>query len=152
MERRLVADADQRPVIVVDPREPSSADALDQAVRAAASLCVHLAREGGCALLLPGDRRPASLDPELHGWPRLHARLALLQPDAGAPARAGLARAEVVLWVSAAAAACVDLVDLRARVRHLVSPHPQAERPVAFAVAGCSGQRLERARAELRTV
>jgi uncharacterized protein (DUF58 family) len=148
MERRLVADTDQRPVIAVDPRDPSSAAALDQAVRAAASLCVHLAREGGCALLLPGQRRPVPLDPELHGWPELHARLALLQPDAGAPAVALLARAQVVFWVSAAAGASAALGHVRAADRYLVSPHPQAGRPVHFVVAGCSGQRLERARAE----
>ena len=34
-------------------------------MRAAASLCVHLARAGGCALLLPGDRRPTVLEPTL---------------------------------------------------------------------------------------
>ena len=52
------------------------------AVRACASLAVHLARHGGCALLLPGDRRPVTLDPELAGWPHLHARLALVSEHA----------------------------------------------------------------------
>src|SRR4051794_7648876 len=36
MERRLVADADSWPLVVLDPRRPPSADALDRAVRAAA--------------------------------------------------------------------------------------------------------------------
>jgi uncharacterized protein (DUF58 family) len=150
MERRLVDEADLRPLVVVDPLEPSSAEALDQAVRAAASLCVHLARHGGCAVLLPGDRRPTTLEPELHGWPQLHARLALLEPRAGAPQLVGHARADVVLWVTAATAASEALARLRAPVRYLVSPHPQATLPVQFAVAGCSGQRLERARANTR--
>jgi uncharacterized protein (DUF58 family) len=150
MERRLVADADLRPLVVVDPREPSSADALDQAVRAAASLCVHLARHGGCAVLLPGDRRPTALEPELHGWPQLHARIALLEPCGSNPPLAGLARADVVLWVTAATGMSVGLARLRAPVRYLVSPHPDASLPAQFAVAGCSGQRLERARSKVR--
>ena len=58
MERRLRADGDTRPLVVLDPRRPAREEDLDAAVRAAASLCVHLARAGGCALLLPGDRRP----------------------------------------------------------------------------------------------
>ena len=36
---------------------PRSTRTLDAAVRAAASLVVHLAERGGCALLLPGERR-----------------------------------------------------------------------------------------------
>src|SRR5204863_6364917 len=50
MERRLVTDADERPLIVVDPRAAVSSEALDTAVRAAASLCAPLARQGGCAV------------------------------------------------------------------------------------------------------
>jgi uncharacterized protein (DUF58 family) len=150
MERRLVADDDRRPLVVVDPREPSSADALDQAMRAAASLCVHLARQGGCALLLPGDRRPARIDPELHGFPQLHSRLALLAPDAGAPPLGCLAGADAVLWVTAATGRPAAIAQLRAQVRYLVSPHPQARWPVQFTVAGCGGQRLERAAAMRR--
>ena len=54
------------------PAHPASEEALDKAVRAAASLSVHLARAGGCSLLLPGDRRAADIDPELGAWPPLH--------------------------------------------------------------------------------
>jgi uncharacterized protein (DUF58 family) len=150
MERRLVADADQRPLVVVDPRDPSSPAALDQAVRAAASLCVHLAREGGCAVLVGGDRRPVPIDRELHGWPELHARLALLDGDDTAPPAAGLAGAEVVLLVTASTAGPAVMARLRARVRFLVSPHPMHEWPIEFTVAGCSGQRLARTRAARR--
>jgi uncharacterized protein (DUF58 family) len=143
MERRLVADADQRPLVVVDPSHAASSDALDEAVRAGASLCVHLARQGGCALLLPGDRRPTPLGPELHGWPELHARLALLRPQAGAPAVAALAPADAVFWVTAATDPPAGVRHARARVRYLVSPGPAARWPIEFAVAGCSGQRLD---------
>lgn len=72
-ERKLLADADSRPIVVLDPRTDGGPDAerqLDAAVRATASLAVALARQGGCALLLPGDRRPVALEPGLSGWPR----------------------------------------------------------------------------------
>src|SRR4051794_1843561 len=65
VERRLRADTDTRPLVVLDPRGAAGDAPLDAAVRAAASLAVHLARAGGCALLLPGDRRPAVLEPTL---------------------------------------------------------------------------------------
>jgi uncharacterized protein (DUF58 family) len=144
MERRLVSDGDHRPLIVVDPRRPSTADALDQAVRAAASLCVHLARRGGCALLLPGDRRPTRIDAELYGFPELHARLALLDADLGAPPLGRVAGAQVVVWVTATAAPAATLGQIRAPARYLVSPHALPGLRVWFTVAGCSAQRLER--------
>jgi len=101
MERRLVADAEQVPLVVVDPRAPASRDALDRALRAAASLCVHLGRCGGCSLLLPGDRRPAAIDAELCGFMQAHVQLALLSPEAGGPPVGGLSGAASVVWVSA---------------------------------------------------
>lgn len=143
IERRLVAEADRLPLIVVDPREPASPATLDQAVRAAASLCVHLGRHGGCALLLPGDRRPARIDSELHGFPEVHARLALLGPDAGGPPPGGLIDGGAVLWVSAATVPA----RLPETAWYLVSPHPQPRWPVSFTVAGCRGYRLQHSRA-----
>src|SRR3954447_906819 len=54
MERRVPGRSATRPLALPHPRGAASEDALDAAVRAAASLAVHLARQGGCALLLPG--------------------------------------------------------------------------------------------------
>src|SRR5680860_737120 len=54
VERRLSADADSAPLVVLDATAPPSEEALDRAVRAAASLCVHLARRGGCAAAVRG--------------------------------------------------------------------------------------------------
>jgi uncharacterized protein (DUF58 family) len=142
MERRLVDDGDQAPLVVVDPCDPSDPDALDQALRAAASLCVHLARDGACRLLLPGDRRPARFDRELRGFPESHARLALLEPDDGRPPLGCLAGANTVIWVTANPHAG-SMAALRAPADYLVSPHPRLGWPVHFTVAGCSGQRLE---------
>ncbi|MEA2403883.1 MAG: hypothetical protein QOE08_530, partial [Thermoleophilaceae bacterium] len=120
----------------------------DRAVRAAASLCVHLARPNGCALLLPGDHRAAEIDPELRAWPALHARLALLEPDAGAPASTRIERAGAVFWVTAGAAAPpAGIARAAAAARYLVTPRRVPDRPVEFMVAGCSCQRLGRGRA-----
>jgi uncharacterized protein (DUF58 family) len=97
-ERRLSADASARPLVVLDARIPPGMTSmraqpyLDALVRAAASLTLELARSGGCRLLLPGDRRPAALAPDLRGWPALHIRLALVGEDGEpvpAPARGG---------------------------------------------------------------
>ena len=63
IERRLVAGLDAAPLVVLDATRPPSEEALDAAVRAAASLCIHLARAGGCAILLPGERRAVEVGP-----------------------------------------------------------------------------------------
>ena len=56
-----VADSTPQPLVVLDPTRPASEEALDMAVRAAASLCVHLARArrllAAAAGRPPGGRR-----------------------------------------------------------------------------------------------
>jgi len=82
IERRLLADGDTRPLVVLDAPEtdPSTQpQLLDAAVRATASLVLELARGGGCGLLLPGDSRPTVIDRELARWPAAYARLALVK-------------------------------------------------------------------------
>ena len=69
MERKLISEADSRPLVVLDPRAPASQDALDAACARPASLAVHFARKTGCALLLPGDRRAVTIEPDLLAWP-----------------------------------------------------------------------------------
>ncbi len=142
MERRLLADSDAQPLVVVDPTQPASEDALDMAVRAAASLCVHLARIGGCSLLLPGDRRAAELAPDLGGWPGLHARLALVEPAMGAPAARLQARRGAVFWVTARRGLPRGLERIHAE-RYLVSPNVMRGE-AAFTVAGCGATPLGR--------
>jgi uncharacterized protein (DUF58 family) len=101
IERRLQGDGEERPLVVLDPRERMSRNladptqpagdraALDAAVRAAASLVLELAKTGGCGVLLPGQTRPTVVDGELSAWPAVHARLAVAGTDAdphrGAP-------------------------------------------------------------------
>jgi uncharacterized protein (DUF58 family) len=141
IERGLTADHDGAPLVVVDPRDPSGDEALDRAVRAAASLCAHLARRGGCALLLPGDRTPTRIDSAPGAFAKAQARLAVLEPGAGGPLPAAVHGAAAVLWVTAAPNGSQALAALRAQLRWLVSPHPHPSWPVWFTVAGCSGQR-----------
>jgi uncharacterized protein (DUF58 family) len=151
LERRLTADADSAPLVVLDAARPPSEEALDSAVRAAASLCLHLARRGGCALLLPGDRRPVTVGTDLAAWPVLHARLALVEPCSRGPALARARRAGSVLWVSAAGSAPRDLPRSAAGGGWLVTPLPRPGSRAQFTVAGCTGHRLGRsARTEAR--
>jgi uncharacterized protein (DUF58 family) len=148
MERRLRADGDTRPLIVLDPRAPLTLEDLDAAVRATASLCVHLARVGGCALLLPGDRRPTALEPTLAGWPHLHVRLAVVE-DTAAPNVVGLAsRRGPVLYVAARVPARAPraLVHAPGGGRLLVVPGTMRGRRPVFSVAGCTGYELSGAR------
>jgi uncharacterized protein (DUF58 family) len=161
MERRLRSDGDTRPLVVLDPRHPAREEDLDAAVRAAASLCVYLARAGGCALLLPGDRRPTVLESTLIGWPHLHVRLALIDDRAG-PNVAGLvSRRGPLLYVAAhhPARAPRALGHAVGGGRYLVVPGgeglpagmPRLDRRVggrraAFTVAGCTGYELSGSR------
>ena len=85
IERRLRADGDTRPLIVLDARGGGPPELLDAAVRAAASLTLELARSGGCGLLLAGEQRVTTIDRELITWPAAYARLAMIE---GGPRRA----------------------------------------------------------------
>lgn len=105
IERRLRADGDTRPLVVLDARDSSTHPALvDAAVRAAASLTLEFARLTGCGLLLPGEQRVTTIDRELSTWPAAIARLALVHggPNAKPPAlgRAG-SRLGPMIYVAA---------------------------------------------------
>ena len=144
MERRLRAEADSTPLIVLDARGGSE-ESLDAAVRACASLAVALARGGGCSVLLPGDRRATALDPTLAGWPHLHARLALVAAG-GRPTLSGVAgRSGLVVYVAAhvPGRAPQALEHAPAAGRMLVVPGRMPGRRAAFSVAGCTGYAVE---------
>lgn len=144
LERKLVADGDERPIVVLDARLAGADEAdLDAAVRAAASLTVALARGGGCALLLPGERRARTLDSALGGWPALHAELALVRSGRGPNTAAIGARRAAVIWVSPAPLVRIPAVLARGvrGARVLVTPG-QAAGVARFTVAGCTGYAL----------
>jgi uncharacterized protein (DUF58 family) len=148
LERRLRADSDTRPLVVLDPRAAASEEDLDAAVRAAASLAVHLAHAGGCALLIPGDRRPVALDPGLLGWTHLHARLALVDGTTPPPVSGLAARRGPIVYVAARRLTRPPraLAHAPGGGRVLVVPAPIAGRRAAFTVAECTGYELSEAR------
>ncbi len=144
IERRLVAGDDSSPLVVLDAEQPEDEESLDRAVRAAASLCVHLARTGGgCALLLPRERRPLPIDPELRGWPVAHARLAVVEAGRAPTGMARSGHTGPVLWVTTRRGGPPRAAGGQANpISYLVSPHPLPGVPASFTVAGCHGQAL----------
>jgi uncharacterized protein (DUF58 family) len=148
LERRLVAELDSAPLIVMDPSGSDGEEGLDMAVRAAASLCVHLGRDRGCAVLLPGDRRPMEIGADLSGWATVHARLALVQSGPPPAASALGPRGGAVIWVTGASLSRAPrtLERLPAGARIVVSPGPLSGVRPLFEVAGCTGSLVERAR------
>jgi uncharacterized protein (DUF58 family) len=141
MERKLVAEADSRPLVVLDPRGSRQAEDLDAAVRAAASLTVHFAQRTGCALLLPGDRRASTIEADLAAWPAAHVRLALMDAEAGPALAAAQNRRGLILFVSA------RRVDRPPRglgrtpggLVLVVPGEPPGKRRPLLEVAGCQG-------------
>jgi uncharacterized protein (DUF58 family) len=103
MERKLISEADSRPLVVLDPRGAASPEALDAAVRAAGSLAVHFARRQGAALLLPGDRRAVVIERDMLAWPQAHVRLALVDDRTGPSLVAAQNRRGLVVMVAARA-------------------------------------------------
>jgi uncharacterized protein (DUF58 family) len=147
-DRVLRADADARPLIVLDLRGTAVEADADAAVRAAASLCVHLAQRGGCALLLPGERQPLLIDPALRGWPAAHSRLALAGGRQAPAVGVHGARRGALIWVAARALSEPPraLVRSTGESRLLVVPGSVPGRRASFTVAGCSGYALGRVR------
>src|SRR5215210_835559 len=141
LERRLVAGSGSTPMVVLDASRPAGAEALDRAVRAAASLSLHLARAGGCSLLLPGASRPIDIDPALARWAHAHARLALV--EAGQRTfSAGRPRA-MLFWVTGNdPARALRSARPGPGGAVLVSSEPLRGAAVAFTVAGCHGHRI----------
>jgi uncharacterized protein (DUF58 family) len=144
-ERRIVAGAEATPLVALDAEDPADAEALDRAVRAAASLCVHLAPRGGCAMLLPGSRAPWTIDPRLRGWPALHARFAVVRAGGSThlPRRAAELRGSV-FWVTASAPGAAALPRAANTGRHYLVSAFEPSTPVAFTVAGCFGTATSR--------
>jgi uncharacterized protein (DUF58 family) len=148
LERRLVAELDSAPLIVLDPSAPSEEEGLDKAVRAAASLCVNLAGRGGCALLLPGERRPIEIGQDMGAWPGVHVRLALVESGSPPPASTLGPRGGAVIWVTGAdlQSAPRALERLPAGARIVVSPAALPGVRPLFEVAECTGCLVDRVR------
>jgi uncharacterized protein (DUF58 family) len=134
IERRLIAGGEPRPLVVFDPRGGTEPTHTERAMRAAASLCVELARSGGCDLLVPGERRPLPIDPALRAWPEAHVRIAVSDPEAGLMLPVGM-RGAAVLWVTAGRSLPQSLRRLRPG-SFLITPSG-SRRAAAFRVSGC---------------
>ena len=146
LERRLRADTETRPLVVLDARCDGPLEHLDAAVRAAASLVLELGGRTGCGLLLPGEFRPFEVEPDLTAWPAAHAKLALVEggPGTRAPGLARGARSSQVVYVAATAQAVLPagLAGAGVRAAIVVIPKALATGPrqrVSFEVAGCVG-------------
>ena len=146
IERRLIAGGEPRPLVVFDPRGASAPAHRERAMRAAASLCVELGRSGGCDVLLPGERRPFTIDPAMRSWPEAHVRIAVSDPNAGPPLLPTL-RGSAVLWVTAGSGLPGSLRGLRAG-SFLITP-TGSRRVAAFRVSGGFGYAVD-GRAERR--
>src|SRR5262245_1979852 len=140
IERRLVAGGEPRPLVVLDPRGGSEPAHRERAMRAAASLCVELGRSGGCDLLLPGERRPLTIDPALRSWPEAHVRIAVSDPNSG-PQLLPALRGSAVLWVTAGRGLPGSLRGLRAG-SFLITP-TGSRQVAAFRVSGCFGYAVD---------
>jgi uncharacterized protein (DUF58 family) len=146
MERRFVAESASAPLVVLDVAAPADDGALDAAVRAAASLCVALARFEGVSLLVPGDRRPVSIDHDLGTWPGVHKRLALVEGGTRTSVGGLGPRSGALLWVTAATGTGLprELELLPARPCYLVAPELPDGAVATFEVGGCSGRLVDR--------
>jgi uncharacterized protein (DUF58 family) len=144
LEYKLITGGRASPLVVLDAANAVDEQSLDKAVRAAASICFHVAQASGCAVLLPGEARPLEIDAGLRSWPAVHARLALVDADAPLARVSRWLGGETLFWVTAAP----DLPRIRTarspRARgYLVTPVPPAGLRSSFTVAGCSGVALE---------
>jgi uncharacterized protein (DUF58 family) len=145
LERRLLAEGQSSPLVVLDARGSAPEAWLDAAVRAAASLTLELSRSHGCDLLLPGLRRALHVARDLSGWPAAHARLALVEGglECPAPAVARRSGGAAIFYVAVQPlqTAPVSVADQRSRVVLVLPRELAAElrRPVSFEVTGCVG-------------
>ncbi len=103
-ERHLVAAGDAAPLIVLDPSGADAEEDLDRAVRAAASLMAHLARLGGCELLIAGTRQRLSVGRDPRAWTAALAALAVVDSRDGVPRLAHGDLRSAVIWVGASPA------------------------------------------------
>lgn len=147
-ERRITSGADAARLVVLDPQRPAGEAELDAAVRAAASLCRHLAESAGCALLIGGEPRPLEIEPRLRNFAHAHHLLALVGADDGLPALHRISRAGVVFWVSADPSRGVEqrVRRLPAARRLLIRPEvggPSGRGTALFRVAGCEARELD---------
>jgi uncharacterized protein (DUF58 family) len=144
MERRFRDEDGHRPVTVaLDAHAAASVEALDMAVRAAASLCHGFATAGGCSVLLPGRPWLDDLAPDREAWPWIHELLATVEQDT-APRWELLREARRLVLVQARPPQAPPGVPACC----YVSPLAAAGAGALFRVAGCTVQAARHGRTE----
>jgi uncharacterized protein (DUF58 family) len=161
LERRLVADTQTLPLLVLDSRRRvggSDPELLNVAVRGAASLILDLARHGGCRVILPGDRVATTVGSDLAAWPGVHTRLALVEDveeaGQGLSLRSRATRGPVIL-VSTRLDPQMALSTVPSHAEPLILVIPRrlgsrVEVRSSFEVAGCIGYLLRAGARRLR--
>jgi hypothetical protein len=141
LERRLSPDADRAPLIVLDAGGDGPDEHLDAAVRAAASLCRRLAGSGGCAILLPGERRPRRVAADLATWPDVWTRLALVTRQRPASTSALAGRSGPTVYVTSRPPSALPPAVAAGGALVVAPPALGAPRRgrAVFEVAGCVG-------------
>lgn len=137
VERRLIAGSHALPLLVLDAISPSSEEALDEAVRAAASLAFALARRRGCAVLLPGERRATELDRRLGRWAEVLERFALVRSGTPIYGTRMAGRGRAVVWVSAGPRAAAERSLAKTGAERGLAVTPQRPKGEALPIAGC---------------
>jgi uncharacterized protein (DUF58 family) len=145
LERRLTGGGDASPLVVLDRSRGPDPESLVSAVRAAASLCLHLARVGGCSLLLPGESQVLGIDRGLRSWGQVHARLALVDPERPLPAHPFSGTMTIFLVSAAGLAEPGGAGRNGGRRGYLVTPAEIPGANPAFHVAGCRGYEISSA-------
>lgn len=143
LERRLLADGESSPLVVLDSRCSAAGPVLDAAVRAAASLTLELARHEGCDLLLPGQRRTIHVGRDLGAWSGAHALLALVTggPSAVVPAIDTRPRVGPIFYVAASPLSRVPATAGKSGVMLVLPTEVAASMrgTPSFEVSGCVG-------------
>ena len=154
IERRLSADSDTRPLVVLDTRGsvPAWRTSTPPCGPPRRSRSSSRAR-GGCGLLLPGEQRATTIDRDLIAWPAVYARLAIV-PGGPTPAPPVLGRRRrppgAMIYVAAQAperllrepgrrAGVVLVVPARALRDGRPAAGPRAVGPAVLEVCGCRG-------------
>jgi uncharacterized protein (DUF58 family) len=101
--RHVAAPPDELPLVVVDTAGAPNDAALHWVARTAAGHVLTLARDGGCSVLLPGDRTATIVSGPGDEWRAVHRRLASLG-SAHSGVLASRAADAAAVHVSAAAA------------------------------------------------
>lgn len=148
LERRMRAERESGPLVVLDTRCAGPDERIDAAVRAAASLAHELGRRVGCELLLPDARRPLRIEPDMAAWPDAHVCLALVEggPKASPPSLSARPRGGILFYVAAQREHLpIQLIRGGHLSAVLVLPRDVAapvRRPPRFEISGCIGYLL----------